>query len=1160
VSDNTEIQTFIDRWAKSGANERANYQLFLSELCDVIGAERPTGSSASDALNDYVFERAVAIPKRDGSTRSGRIDLYKKDCFVLEAKQGVEAKQKPTDPAEFAAMTNSPTQTRTGHGVRGTAAWAQSMLAAKGQAENYAKGLPEWPPFLIIVDVGHVIELWADFSLSGKNYAHFPDASRFRIELDQLNDPEIRKLLHTVWTDPMALDPSRVSARVTRKIAKHLAALGQSFEKDGHETEDVARFLMRALFTMFAEDVHLIPERSFTELLESLRGQPDNFKPMVEDLWARMNTGGFSVALRTDLKRFNGGLFKECDALPVRAEQLDLLIEAANADWREVEPAIFGTLLERALSKRDRHKLGAHYTPRAYVERLVRPTLMEPLRADWDTVKTEAELHFKRGKTKDAVAAVQTFHKTLCEIKVLDPACGSGNFLYVAMEQMKRLEGEVTDLLSEMGEKQIGLMLEDATVDPHQFLGIELNPWAASVAELVLWIGYLQWHFRTYGRASPAEPVLKDFRNIVQGDAVLDYEGRTERLDEDGEPVTVWDGRTTKAHPVTGEEVPDGGVRTPVYDYTKPKGTVWPQADFIIGNPPFIGASRLRDALGSGYVEALWKAYPKVPQSADLVMFWWHKAAQMTRGYDAKKAKGTRRFGLITTNSISMNYNRRVVAEHMGGKATVSILFAISDHPWVSSLDGAAVRVAMTVGERGNYDGVLSSVIQEEKSDSESIGYEVEFDNKYGKIFANLRIGADTASAISMRANAGLAQMGVKLHGKGFLLTPARAKHLRGQNSGVGNYIRPFSNGRDLAQLSRGVMVLDLHGLSEDQLRTSFPALYQYAFDNVKPDRDAKAGNSKDAEQYAREWWLFGKSRPELRKITAGLDRIIATTRTAKHRIFQFLDGDTLGESEIIHIGLDNALHLTVLSSAIHLAWYQATSSSLGIYKGNVRYNHSLCFDPFPFPDASDAQKLVLHDLGEQLDAHRKARQAEHPKLTLTQMYNVLEKLRAETPIEGKDREIYDQGQIGILKDLHDRIDAATAGAYGWSTDLTDEQILENLVALNKERAAEEARGHIRWLRPEYQNPEGAQTKNTTKQAEADLGEIAPIADRAVWPKTLSDQITAVRGTLEALDEPATVEQVAAQYKKAKRANVGEILQSLTTLGLAMEEDGRFIG
>jgi len=1155
VTETTKIQTFIDRWAKSGANERANYQLFLSEFCDVIGAERPTGSSASDDDNDYVFERAVAIPKRDGSTRAGRIDLYKKDCFVLEAKQGVEAKQKPTDPAKIAVLENAPTPTRTGHGVRGTAAWAQSMLAAKGQAENYAKGLPEWPPFLIIVDVGHVIELWADFSLSGKNYAHFPDASRFRIELDQLTDPDIRKLLHTVWTDPMALDPSRVSARVTRKIAEHLAALGQSFEKDGHATEDVARFLMRALFTMFAEDVNLIPKGSFTELLESLRGQPDNFKPMIEDLWAKMNTGGFSVALRTDLKRFNGGLFKECDALPVRAEQLDLLIEAANADWREVEPAIFGTLLERALSKRDRHKLGAHYTPRAYVERLVRPTLMEPLRADWETVKTEAQLLFERGKAKDATSAVKAFHTKLCEIKVLDPACGSGNFLYVAMEQMKRLEGEVTDLLSEMGEKQIGLMLEDATVDPHQFLGIELNPWAASVAELVLWIGYLQWHFRTYGRASPAEPVLKDFRNIVQGDAVLDYDSKTKRLDDDGKPVTVWDGRTTKAHPVTGDEVPDGDARIPVYDYAKPKATVWPQADFIIGNPPFIGNSRLRDALGSGYVEALWKANPKISQSADLVMFWWHKAALVARAYDAKKGKGTRRFGLITTNSIRQTFNRRVLAEHLDGKRALSICYAIPDHPWVDTIDGAAVRVAMTVAEIGNSDGVLSTVESERRSDNESVGYEVTLSDAFGKIHPNLRIGADVSSAKTLQSANELSSQGVKLHGSGFIVSKSKALELGVEKMDARNgAIRRYMNGRDFTQVSRDVMVIDLIGHGADEVREEYPEIFQHLVDNVKPERDV----NRD-DWIRNNWWLHGRTRSEMRPPMAGLERYIATIETGKHRTFQFLDSEILPDNMLIAIALDDAHFLSVLSSNIHVTWALAAGGRLGV--GNdPRYNKSRCFDPYPFPETSDAQKQTLRNLGEQLDAHRKGRQAAHSKLTLTQMYNVLEKLRAETPIEGKDKEIYDDGQIGILKDLHDRIDAATADAYGWPADLTDEQILENLVALNKERAAEEARGHIRWLRPEYQNPEGTQAKDSTKQSEADLGEIAPVADRTVWPKTLSDQITAVRGTLEALEEPATVEQVAAHYKKAKRANVGEILQSLTTLGLAMEEDGRFIG
>ncbi|MFN7882485.1 MAG: DNA methyltransferase, partial [bacterium] len=340
------------------------------------------------------------------------------------------------------------------------------------------------------------------------------------------------------------------------------------------------------LFTMFAEDVRLIPEGSFTALLQSLRGHPEHAAPSLEALWKTMNTGGFSPALMTDLKRFNGGLFKEASALPLNAVRLSLLIGAAGRDWKEVEPAIFGTLLERALSVKDRHKLGAHYTPRAYVERLVTPVIMAPLRADWHDVQATALALASQDRLEHARAEVRRFHARLCTIRVLDPACGSGNFLYVALEMMKRLEGEVMALLRDLGEDQRVIHLQDGggeatyTVDPHQFLGIELNPWAAAVAELVLWIGYLQWHFRTHGNASPAEPVLRDFRNIENRDAVLAWDSRRERRDDRGQPVTRWDGITTVIHPVTGEKVPDPAAQVQVWDYIKPRPAAWPQAEF----------------------------------------------------------------------------------------------------------------------------------------------------------------------------------------------------------------------------------------------------------------------------------------------------------------------------------------------------------------------------------------------------------------------------------------------------------------------------------------------------------------------------------------------------------------------------------------------------
>ena len=485
---------------------------------------------------------------------------------------------------------------------------------ARNQADGYARAVAKedvWPPFLLIVDVGHFIEVYADFSLQGQGYTQFPDGTRFRIHLEDLRDETVRDRLRAIWRGPMSLDPSRTAARVTRDIAGHLAALGRSFEGQGHDGETVARFLMRCLFTTFAEDVELLPKDSFRDKLRELRGHPQHAQPTLEVLWGTMNAGGFSRVLTADLLRFNGGLFREATALPLTEVQLSLLIEAAEADWKQVEPAIFGTLLERALDKKSRHKLGAHYTPRAYVERLVMPTIIEPLRNDWRSVQAAADLPRRQGKDKEALEQVRDFHRQLCEVTVLDPACGSGNFLYVALELMKRLEGEVTALMEELGETQGSLGLAGYTVDPHQFLGIELNPWAAAVAELVLWIGYLQWHYRTHGKATPSEPILRDFRNIECRDAVLTWSGRTERMDAEGHPVTRWDGTTTMRHPATGEEVPDPEARLQVWDYAEPKPAKWPEATFIVGNPPFIGASRMREALGDGYVEALWKAQPR---------------------------------------------------------------------------------------------------------------------------------------------------------------------------------------------------------------------------------------------------------------------------------------------------------------------------------------------------------------------------------------------------------------------------------------------------------------------------------------------------------------------------------------------------------------------
>ncbi len=1143
------IDDFITRWQQSGGSERANFQTFANELCDVLGVPRPTPASETATASAYHFEHPVTFI-HTGSQSRGFVDLYRAGHFIMEAKQGVSGDQPDSDPQAL-LLADLPKATRKGHGTRGTRGWDDTMMRARNQADGYARAVSRtdgWPPFLMVVDVGHVIEVYADFSGQGQGYTQYPDGNRYRIFLDDLRQPETLDRLRTIWTDPHALDPSKIAAQVTREVADRLAALGKSFEGQGHAPEAVANFLMRCLFTMFAEDVELIPRASFSDLLKRLRGHPEHAAPALADLWQVMNAGGFSGVLMTDLKRFNGGLFKDATALPLSNLQLSLLIDAAAKDWREVEPAIFGTLLERALDKKQRHKLGAHYTPRAYVERLVVPTIMEPLRADWRNVQAAALTLANQGKLDEARDTVRAFHAQLCENRVLDPACGSGNFLYVALELMKRLEGEVTALLAELGEEQCALSLAGLTVDPHQFLGIELNPWAAAVAELVLWIGYLQWHFRTHGKASPSEPVLRDFRNIENRDAVLTFESTKARLDDAGQPVTRWDGESTITHPVTGEDVPDPQARVAVLDYIKPRPAAWPEADFIIGNPPFIGNKRMRDALGDGYAEALRAAYPKIPLSADFVMYWWDKAAVAARGWkpatEKARAKGTRRFGLITTNSLTMIFNRKVLEPHLADpKTPLSLTFAIPDHPWVDAGDGAAVRIAMTVAEIGKAAGKVLTIAEEKKGQTEAEGRLVKFDVQLGRIFPNLTIGADIASSKKLRSNAALGFMGVIPHGEGMVVSGAVAQKISPTIQIPNSIFRRYINGKDLINGRMDRFVIDAYPMDEEQLRQGAPLVYQWLMDTVKPIR--ASNRDKDLRE---KWWLHRRSNADLRNAQRGLSRFIATVETSKHRMFSFLDGDFLPDQKLRLIASAEAWIFAVLSSRTHLLW---ALSSGGTLEDRPVYNHSVCFDTFPFPDATEAQKARLR---EQLDAHRKARQAAHPKLTLTAMYNVLEKLRSGERIEGKDCEIYDQGLVGILRDMHDQIDAAVADAYGWPADLSEDEILHRLVDLNKQRAAEEARGHIRWLRPEYQNPAGQQAAAKGEQGALDIGP-KDTATKAPWPKSLPEQIAAVRAALADLGE-ATPEQVARQFQRARSGTVQPLLDSLSALGHARPTEG----
>jgi hypothetical protein len=432
------------------------------------------------------------------------------------------------------------------------------------------------------------------------------------------------------------------------------------------------------------------------------------------------------------------------------------------------------------------------------------------------------------------------------------------------------------------------------------------------------------------------------------------------------------------------------------------------------------------------------------------------------------------------------------------------------------------------------------------------------------------------------------------LFGSGFIVDETTANSLgRGRFLGIEKHIRGYRNGRDLADKPRNVMVIDLFGMTPDEVRSKFPELYQHVLIHVKPERD----QNKD-KQIRENWWLHGRSRGELRDYLVGLPRYIATVETSKHRIFSFLDQEILPDNKLVAIAIDDAFTLGVLSSSIHVKWSLASGSWLGVGNDSV-YVKSRCFEPFPFPALEESPlKQRIRSLGERLDTHRKRQQEQHPGLTLTGIYNVLEKLRSGEPLTAKEKQIHDQGLVTVLRQIHDELDAAVLEAYGWS-DLRrrakeaphscgasecefiekrealpndvpftppqecggsfEDELLTRLVALNHERAAEEKRGLIRYLRPDYQNPTSAASQpiqTTLQGTETSDHSKSNIQNSTLlpWPERLPDQVAILRKLIGSYEKNVApdAESLSAHFgrkNKKRTEQIEGILETLKGLG-----------
>lgn len=1122
-----DVDDFIRVWTNASASERQAAQSFVIQLCRVLGVAAPNDEKVGDA--DYGFERIVRFRHDDLSSHWGYIDCYRRGCFVLEAKQTAKR------------LANSPDKQQMK--LVGADVVESKMEKARAQAKGYARALDEWPPFLIMIDVGRTIELWSDFSRMGKTYLQYPDRENYRVALSDLRDPKIRERLAAVWSDPMSLDPARRVEETTTEIAALLGRLVQSFRKrfsrEVAAANDpvhraawerrVAVFVMQCVFAMFADSVQLIPDRAFGEFLKSYQGAAQNFGNAVSQVFRTMDTGGYSPVLRCDMLWYNGGLYAEDAAIAVSESELDILCQAAACDWARVEPAIFGALMENALSPEERAELGAHYTPKAMVETLVQATIMDVLQNEWEATSVQIDKFEREGYLRKACELAKSFHNALCHIAVLDPACGTGNFLYIAMDRMKGLEGEVIDRLAALGVSQRVLETDRLSVGPRQFMGIEKNPQAVWIATVVMWIGHLQWHYRLSGQVLTSNPVLKDYCVIEQGDAIL---------------------KTTEIPCSSSKD----GIR-----HIEPVTPKWPKAHFIIGNPPFIAGKSLRDELGSDYAEALWASRGERFRSADIVTVWWDRAAEILIEDAANRgpfddlsgsltnqpmpAPALQRFGFVTTNSITQTFSRRVIEERLGGDAPIRLTFAIADHPWTKGRGAAAVRVAMLVAEAGppNGRGRLLTVARES---AEGVTYS----EAKGDISCDLTIGRGVERTVRLKANATLAHRGVQLMGDGFLIASKKAAALADQSVDRQKApLRSYRNGKDLTDRSRDLLAIDLYGWSQEEAIRQHPGFMQHLMETVKPDRDAN-----NRASYRENWWIFGEPRRELRRALKGLPRFIVTVETSKHRWFRFLDASILPDNRLVCIASDDPFVLGVLSSRVHRAWALAVGGKL---EDRPVYSKGMCFDRFPFPNASPLLREEIATVAEGLDDLRSRVLGQNADLSMTGLYNVMQKILAGVALTENDRTIRQAGCVDLLLHMSQRLDALVLQAYGWPSDLADEAVISHLVALNQSLAAEEDAGQILYLRPDYHAGKSAKFR----KSHPSMRKEAPTS-RPILP---SDEIARIMTVLEVMrgeGRPVDLEHLASCLEipkgaKAVAENLRHTLDVMTAAGSIYRTD-----
>jgi hypothetical protein len=904
---------FAAKWHGVTTTEKASAQEHFIDLCRMLG--EPTPHEADPIGAQYAFEKRVS--KAAGG--DGFADVWKRDFFAWEYKGR-----------------------------------NKDLRAAYVQLMGYKDDLGN-PPLLVVSDLDR-IEIHTNFTgLS-------PIVKLVTLDDLAADDPsDALQMLRDVFTAPEELRPRIQPAQITEQAARHVAEIAQSLRSRGHDPQRVAHFLDRILFCLFAEDAGLLPKGIFSRLSQASRGRSDVFTTALADLFAKMSKDGGLFGTE-EIDWFNGGLFESGDVLPLIGSEITTLLEVSKLNWALIEPAIFGTLFERGLDPDQRAQLGAHYTDREAIWGLVEPVILRPLRREYAAMQARVTELLLAGKkvtkstprAQNPEAVFEDFLDRLRRVRVLDPACGSGNFLIVSLWALKDLEFEAIH----WGSLVLKRPMQLPQVGPEAVLGIEINAYAAELARVTIWIGEIQWMIR-HGLGYRRDPILKSLHHIETRDALLDLS-----------------------------------------DPANPREAEWPDAEFIVGNPPFLGAKLLRRGLGNDYVEALFDVFgDRLPGMSDLSSYWHEKARA------AIEHRRTRRAGLLATQSIRGGANRRVVERI---KQTGDIFFARSDEPWV--LSGANVHISF-VGQDDGTEG-------ERELDGQRVA----------DVNANLTTGVDLNAVRRLPENSGIAFI-ADVKGGPFDIDPETASRLLSAPNPDGrcnaDVVKRWVNGKDITGRDRGWYIIDF-GTS---MTEGEAALYEAPFEHIRLTVRPVREKSLTTEP---RWWIHERPGHSMRVALRGVRRYLATPLLTKYRLFVWLPADVLADHQLVAIARDDDYTFGILHSRVHELWALAKGTQL---ETRPRYTPTTCFETFPFPDPTPEERERVGETARRLVELRDGwlnppglDPADLAKRTLTNLYN-------QRPT--------------WLANAHADLDAAVFAAYAWRAELPDAEILARLLELN---------------------------------------------------------------------------------------------------------------